>query len=113
MRPGPFGLGASGSYLKGPAVNDVADVSVPATTIASIDEGRQAIDEIDAVLRRLVASRREVSRQIQALRAAEGGPRVQHGRENEIIAVWADELGPRGVDIALAVLTLCRGSLNS
>jgi chorismate mutase len=94
-------------------VNDVADVTVPATTVTSITEGRQTIDEIDVALRRLVASRREISRQIQALRAAEGGPRVQHGRENEIIASWADELGPRGVDIALAVLNLCRGSLNS
>jgi chorismate mutase len=94
-------------------VNDVADVTVPATTVTSIAEGRQTINEIDVALRRLVASRREVSRQIQALRAAEGGPRVQHGRENEIIASWADELGPRGVDIALAVLTLCRGSLAS
>lgn len=87
----------------------IAD-SVP--TISSIDEGRQAIDDIDATLRRLVASRREVSRQIQERRATEGGPRIQHGRENEIIAAWSDELGPRGVDIALAILTLCRGSVG-
>jgi len=90
-----------------------AGPAVPAApTIASVDEGRHLIDDIDVQLRGLVASRRDISRQIQALRTADGGPRVQHGRENEIIASWADELGPRGVEIALAVLTLCRGSLT-
>jgi chorismate mutase len=94
-------------------VNDVADPSTAAApTVTSIDEGRQLIDSIDAQLRSLVAIRRDVSRQIQTLRSADGGPRIQHGRENEIIAAWADHLGPRGVEIALAVLTLCRGTLT-
>lgn len=93
-------------------MTDVVDASTTAPTIASIDEGRQLINEIDARLRDLVATRRGLSRQIQALRSAGGGPRIQHGRENEIIAAWADELGPRGVEIALAVLTLCRGSVT-
>jgi chorismate mutase len=83
-----------------------------APTIATVDEGRRLIDEIDIQLRDLVAVRRDVSRQVQTLRTGDGGPRVQHARENEIIAAWADELGPRGVEIALAVLTLCRGSLT-
>jgi chorismate mutase len=81
-------------------------------TIASITEGRVLIDDIDLQLRDLLGVRRDISRQVQALRGAEGGPRVQHSRENEIIAAWADELGPRGVEIALAILTLCRGSLT-
>jgi chorismate mutase len=94
-------------------VNDVADASTAAApTVTTIDEGRQLIDSIDAQLRSLVAVRRDVSRQIQTLRSADGGPRIQHGRENEIIAAWADQLGPRGVEIALAVLTLCRGTLS-
>jgi len=83
-----------------------------APTIASIDEGRALIDDIDVQLRGLVAVRRDISRQIQTRRTTDGGPRVQHSRENEIIAAWADELGPRGVEIALAILTLCRGSLT-
>lgn len=82
------------------------------TSIGSIAEGRKAIDDIDVALRDLVAARREVSRQVQALRATEGGPRISHGRENEIITAWSDELGPRGVDIAMAILTLCRGALT-
>ncbi|MBL7501368.1 chorismate mutase [Frankia sp. CNm7] len=89
-----------------------APATPAAPTIASIDEGRRLIDDIDVQLRALVAVRRDISRQIQTLRTGEGGPRVQHGRENEIIAAWADDLGPRGVEIALAVLTLCRGSLT-
>ena len=79
--------------------------------ITSVDDGRRVIDEIDATLRTLVASRREISRQIQALRAADGGPRVEHARENELVAAWSDELGPRGVEIILAILTLCRGTV--
>jgi chorismate mutase len=93
-------------------VNNVVDVTVPAPSITSVSDGRQAIDDIDAALRKLVSARRDISLQIQALRSADGGPRVQHSRENEIIAAWAEELGPRGVEIALAVLTLCRGSLT-
>nr|WP_232292164.1 chorismate mutase [Frankia sp. QA3] len=81
-----------------------------ALTINNIAEGRQYIDDIDAQLRELLATRRDLSRQIQGLRSAEGGPRIEHARENEIIAIWADELGPRGVEIAMAVLTLCRGA---
>jgi chorismate mutase len=88
----------------------VASVSAPA--ISSIDEGRRTIDGIDQQLRDLVAARRDVSARIQELRAAAGGPRIQHGRENEIISAWSEHLGPGGVDIALAVLTLCRGSLG-
>jgi chorismate mutase len=89
-----------------------ADAAGVTPTIGSIAEGRTRIDDIDATLRRLVADRREISRQIQAKRATDGGPRIQHGRENEIIAAWSDELGPRGVEIAMAILTLCRGSLS-
>ncbi|CAO5182271.1 Chorismate mutase domain-containing protein [Frankia sp. AiPs1] len=81
-----------------------------APTISTIAEGRGLIDGIDAQLRALLANRRGLSSQIQALRQVEGGPRIEHARENEIIASWADELGPRGVEIALAVLTLCRGA---
>ena len=91
--------------------SDAAPTISAAPTITSIEEGRELINKIDAQIRSLVATRRDISRQVQALRSAAGGPRIQHGRENEIIAAWADELGPRGVEIALAVLTLCRGSL--
>ncbi|ABD13165.1 chorismate mutase [Frankia sp. CcI156] len=93
-------------------MENVVDAPSTAPAIASIDEGRQLIDDIDAQLRDLVATRRDLSQQIQALRSAEGGPRIQHARENEIIAIWADKLGPRGVEIAMAVLTLCRGTVR-
>ncbi|MCM3887505.1 chorismate mutase [Frankia sp. R82] len=83
-----------------------------APTISTIAEGRGLIDDIDAQLRALLANRRELSSQIQTLRQGEGGPRIEHARENRIIASWADELGPRGVEIALAVLTLCRGAAS-
>nr|WP_243407565.1 chorismate mutase [Frankia canadensis] len=83
-----------------------------APTLSTIAEGRQLIDDIDGQLRALLATRRDLSRQIQALRGIEGGPRIEHARENEIIAAWAEELGPRGVEIAMAVLTMCRGAAS-
>ncbi|CUU61166.1 chorismate mutase [Frankia sp. CcI49] len=104
---------AASSATTSPAA-EASESATPATsapTIASIDEGRQLIDDIDIRIRALVATRKDLSAQVQALRAAAGGPRVEHGRENAIITAWADELGPRGAEIALAVLTLCRGNL--
>ncbi len=82
------------------------------TTIADVAEGRQLIDEIDAAIRDLVAQRVDISRQVQALRKADGRPGIQHGRENEIIGHYVETLGDPGVDIAMAVLTLCRGRVG-
>ena len=86
--------------------------SVTATTaddVTSVAHGRTLIDAIDGELLRLLAARRGVSAQIQALRVAAGGSRVEHSRENAIIRRYADGLGDGGVELALAVLDLCRG----
>ncbi len=82
------------------------------TQITDVAEGRARIDEIDGAIRDLVARRAETSRQIQALRRAEGRPGIQHARENEIISAYVDALGDPGADIALAVLTLSRGRVS-
>ena len=86
---------------------------MPATTtttaVTSVDDGRARIDDIDDRLLELLAERRVVSTQIQALRVADGGSRVEHSRENAVIRRWADALGDSGADLALAVLGLCRG----
>ncbi len=79
------------------------------TQISDVTAGRDRIDAIDAAIRDLVAERVAVSREIQALRKAEGRPGIQHARENEIIGGYGDALGDPGADIALAVLALCRG----
>lgn len=81
-------------------------------TVDTIEDGRAAIDEIDAALRSLIATRRTVSERIQALRKADGGPRISHARENQVIGAYADELGASGVEIAKALLTLCRGPVS-
>jgi chorismate mutase len=75
------------------------------------DELRQEIDRIDRELLALVARRRQVSAQIQHLRMAEGGPRVVHAREAEVIGRWRGALGAPGNRIAQALLELSRGSL--
>jgi chorismate mutase len=80
-----------------------------APTVTSIDDGRAQIDAIDADLIALVARRRAVSTQIQRLRVDAGGSRIEHSRENAVIRRWADALGDGGVELALAVLSHCRG----
>jgi len=82
-----------------PVINDVA-------------AGRATLDGIDKQIRELLALRIAVSKQVQALRRSQGEPNIQHQRENEVIARYVDEFGDPGTDIALAILTLCRGRLG-
>src|SRR4051812_13394799 len=79
------------------------------TTVASVAQGRELIDDIDGRLLDLLAERRAVSTQIQALRVEAGGSRVEHSRENAVIRRWAEALGDGGAELALAVLGHCRG----
>jgi len=79
------------------------------TTLPSVESGRARIDEIDAEIVRLVQERTAVSREIQAVRALSGGPRVVHARENEVVGRWRAQLGRPGVTIAMALLELGRG----
>ena len=43
------------------------------------------------------------------LRSGGGHPGIQHGRENDVVRAYADELGRPGSRIALEILILCRG----
>ena len=89
------------------------------TTTAAIDvdpvgdvaTGRAQLDAIDEQIRQLVLARRQVSQQVQQLRRAAGGPRIEHSRENEILSRYSAALGKPGVTLALAVLELCRGQI--
>jgi chorismate mutase len=83
--------------------------SLPA--VASVDDGRIMLDDIDSRLMQLLSERRVVSKQVQQLRVQDGGSRVEHSRENAIIRRWADTLGDGGAELALAVLAHCRGRL--
>jgi chorismate mutase len=78
---------------------------------ATTDELRSEIDRLDAELLALVEQRSRVSSQIQHLRMAEGGPRVVHAREAEVIGRWREALGTPGTRIAQALLDLSRGPL--
>lgn len=80
--------------------------------VATVDEGRERLDAIDAAIIELLTQRRHVSKQVQALRVSAGGSRVEHSRENAIIRRWSDALGESGVELAMAVLTHCRGRTN-
>lgn len=109
---GPARKVAPVPYLTVPSASP-APTTPSAPAVSCVEDGRRRIDQIDADLRALIAARKEVSRQVQALRAAAGGPRIQHARENYVVAGYARELGPCGVEIARALLTLCRGGLGT
>jgi chorismate mutase len=79
--------------------------------ITDVAAGRAQLDDIDEQIRSLVLARRQVSQQVQQLRRAAGGPRIEHSRENEILTRYSAALGRPGVSLALAVLELCRGEI--
>jgi chorismate mutase len=74
-----------------------------------VGELREGVDRVDRELQRLVARRRELSAQIQALRLGSGGDRYDAIREDRVVAAYVAALGPDGADLAGAVLRLCRG----
>jgi chorismate mutase len=80
--------------------------------VTDVAAGRATLDDIDQQIRDLLSQRIAVSKQVQGLRHSQGEPKIQHQRENEVIARYVDELGDPGADIALAVLQLCRGRLG-
>ena len=92
-------------------VLDAADSVDDAVT--DVAAGRARLDAIDEQIRALVLARRDVSQQVQQLRRAAGGPRIEHARENEILARYSEALGRPGVSLAMAVLELCRGQRTS
>ena len=70
---------------------------------------RHDIDAVDDQLIALLARRTEISQEIQHRRMNAGGPRIQHGRERQVLARYRDGLGAEGSKVALALLELCRG----
>lgn len=70
---------------------------------------REQIDEVDAELIGIVQRRIALSKQIQAVRMANGGRRREHSRELKIVNDYVEGLGRGGSQIALSLLELCRG----
>lgn len=81
--------------------------SVPSVTPAP--SGRDAIDQLDADIIRLIRTRTLVSQSIGAARVASGGPRRVLAREQVIVERYEDALGTEGVELASLLLRLGRG----
>jgi chorismate mutase len=77
--------------------------------ITSVPDGREVIDALDCEIIRLMQRRRKVSQVVQTLRRREGAPGVQYAREREIVARYGEPFGSSGVEIGLAILSICRG----
>jgi chorismate mutase len=84
-------------------------MNVTNEAVSSVEEGRAQLDGIDAEIHALLQRRRAVSHAVQDLRRDAGRPRIEHARENEIIAAYREALGRPGVSLALTILELCRG----
>ena len=78
---------------------------------ADITALRDEIDQLDADILRLIKRRTEVSRQIGAIRRAEGGPRIVLSREQAVLTRFRD-LGPEGRELGMMLLRLGRGRLG-
>jgi monofunctional chorismate mutase len=70
---------------------------------------RSRIDRIDDSITELVRQRLEVSLDIQRRRVAAGGNRTAPAREEAVVHRYRSTLGPRGGELARALLGLCRG----
>ena len=73
---------------------------------------REEIDHLDAEIIRLVRRRAEVSGIVGKTRMANGGTKLVHNRELDILARYREGLGPEGKDIALILLRMGRGPLG-
>ena len=88
---------------------DVGTRLVSVARMTDVVALRARIDELDTKLLELVRERREVSREIQAVRTAASDTTVSPAREQQIRQAYADALGEHGADLAAAVLVVCRG----
>lgn len=84
-------------------------MTAPTNSPDTIAELRSRIDALDTDIVRLISERAALSAQVQATRIAEGGVRLELGRERDVIGAYHRALGPTGTAIADAVLRACRG----
>ena len=97
----------------------VSDQSTPDATsdmdsdaAPDIPSLRNEIDHLDAEIIRLIKRRAEVSGIVGKVRMANGGTKIVHNREIDILARYRDGLGPEGNDVALILLRMGRGPLG-
>ncbi len=83
-------------------------MDAPSTSDA-ISAGRARIDELDEQIVALVQQRVATSREIQQARLAEGGRRVAHSRELQIVDRYVQAFGEPGARLAMTLLEIARG----
>ncbi|MFI1578272.1 chorismate mutase [Embleya sp. NPDC020630] len=91
---------------------DDTTTTPPQTPEDVIGAGRARIDDLDRRIIALITERVDISAEIQRVRVASGGARVQLSREMEVIARYREGLGKPGTTVALTLLELCRGRVG-
>lgn len=79
----------------------------------TIEDMRERIDVIDRSIVSLLAERAAYSHHVQVAKVGSGEPRVDLGRERQVIQTYADALGQRGTEVGHAVLLFSRGRVTS
>ena len=82
-----------------------------ADQVPDIDQLRAELDNLDTVILDALHRRRAISQAIGKQRMSDGGPRIVHSREREIIERYS-VLGSEGNSMALAILAMGRGRLG-
>ena len=82
-----------------------------ATSAERIAQLRTEIDACDAAIIQTVQRRLAISQEIGRLRAAAGGTRLSLAREQQILAMFQDALGPDGAALGMLLLRQGRGRL--
>jgi hypothetical protein len=94
---------SDGTVVIDPGKRDAATAWLTGVVVRA-DE--PTVEELDEQLVALILCRAELARRDQLARRAEGLPARQLSGENRMVRRYATRLGPRGGDIAVAVLAL-------
>lgn len=80
------------------------------TDPVDVTDVRAVIDNLDDQIINLLLQRAATSQQAQQRRLAAGGTRRDLNRERVLFARYQTSLGATGLEVAAAVLRLCRGN---
>lgn len=89
----------------------MSTLAAPQTSTEKIGELRAEVDAVDLEIIRLVQRRHQISQEIGAVRAGDGGTRLSLSRESQILRRYQEALGAEGATLALLLLRQGRGQL--
>lgn len=87
-------------------------MTLDGTNDPAIEAIRERIDRIDEALIELLDRRRQASADVQRARTSVGGPRLDPGREEQILGRYERAFRRPGREVARMILAVCRGEAD-